>query len=1053
MEPVPADHEDHDRWSGSEGSQESYDVNNTSDEEDYLSDLEPPQNLQYLPDDAPRNRASEPEEPWSPPEPSGESREDEDSSGDDTSDRHPGGSPGPVPDVTPGSSRTPSLASEGPLAGCISPTPLFSSSSASSSPSPRRGDMTLTQTVTLEEPLAASSSSGWAPARPPAMVGVGARGAGAKEQWGEAESPEGEEGGCREAPPAAVSSGFRPQGAEQAEQWSAEAQWTDQRRPTSHSRQQTRPSHIESESERHVKETKSKCKRIALLLTNAPNPQNKGALLFKKRRQRVRKFTLVSYGTGGSDVDHEDQVEGDLEFVTVSNSEQEEDYSLHHQEDNWNLDWENGEEMEGLSGTGGKGVMMFAQRRQRLDEIALEEEELRSRSLPAEGVGQPEEPELQNHYHTEETHMQSANLVPPQTYVDTRLQLPSQQQENIPQMTNQIPEPKPLVPNRTAKPFGFINSRAATMPSSVHAPVAKKHELKFKVPVPVNTSPQVWSPTGDIIASRDERISVPAKKTGNLPEPKRRVASKQSSGSGDQQLQNRGDRKSYIEPEEDFFSLGAEACNFMQPRSVKLKVPPPVAPKPTVDPNRQPWLSPPSEPFNPPRSPVSAGSQGQSYAPQQDWAPVGSSAQNQFQPTRNSWSAQPAQSPVSIKAVSPAVSPAYPLSSPSWNKTHNVAKSTASCPPQQMQPPKGAGPFGDRGLVRAAQSQKVDGPPLMGRGAELFAKRQSRMEKFVVDAETVQANQARSASPTASLPNSWRYSSIVRAPPPLSYNPILAPFYPPAATKQPPSTSPKIKAKTRDKPQPPKKHLSSLDVMKHQPYQLDSSLFRYEAVPEARSPSPKPEVNPIPKPRKPRKPRSAPSHSLGMNTSDAACQSKPNAPSRSPAELALGRSYSMTLPSRLRPLPSHRPPPLLSGGPPGIHFQPSLRRPLQRQGSWQEWPHKPPSPWEAACRSPLGSVDEAFSFQSLPASIASSVRAAGHRRSLPEPPAAWTHRVSLEVPCSPGPGHAFFCRSPPAVYAPPTARREGPAFCGPPFKPASRLSGGGRIILGLMGNR
>ena len=156
------------------------------------------------------------------------------------------------------------------------------------------------------------------------------------------------------------------------------------------------------------------------------------------------------------------------------------------------------------------------------------------------------------------------------------------------------------------------------------------------------------------------------------------------------------------------------------------------------------------------------------------------------------------------------------------------------------------------------------------------------MEKFVVDGETVQANRARSTSPAPSLPNSWRYSSNVRAPPPLSYNPILAPFYPPAATKQPRSTSPNIKAKAKDKPKP-KKHLSSLEVMQHQPYQLDSSLFRYEAVSETQShspiPSPAPEITPMPRPRKP---RSAPSHSL-RNKSGATGQMKPNAPSFSPS--------------------------------------------------------------------------------------------------------------------------------------------------------------------------
>ncbi|KAL6118653.1 synpo2 [Pungitius sinensis] len=41
----------------------------------------------------------------------------------------------------------------------------------------------------------------------------------------------------------------------------------------------------------------------------------------------------------------------------------------------------------------------------------------------------------------------------------------------------------------------------------------------------------------------------------------------------------------------------------------------------------------------------------------------------------------------------------------------------------------------------------------------MFAKRQSRMEKYVVDSETVQANKtSRPESPAASLPNEWKYT-------------------------------------------------------------------------------------------------------------------------------------------------------------------------------------------------------------------------------------------------------------------------------------------------------
>uniref|UniRef100_A0A668VLD9 Synaptopodin 2b n=1 Tax=Oreochromis aureus TaxID=47969 RepID=A0A668VLD9_OREAU len=502
-----------------------------------------------------------------------------------------------------------------------------------------------------------------------------------------------------------------------------------------------RLSRSESQSERHVKETKSKCKRIARLLTDAPNPQNKGALLFKKRRQRVKKFTLVSYGTGDNKVDSEDQIEEGTEevrsagynFVATSDSELEEQYSLYQQQHNLSLNWGSVREMDALPETKGKGVLMFAQRRKRIDEIVSEHEKLRSKGLPVEVLTEPECGQAQNIYNTKEIYM-NANLKQHGEY-----------QEDFQDMNHVSNVPKPLVPNRTARPFlGFQDSPSSTpIPGSV-VPVTKKHETRFKVPVPINTNPQVWSPTGDIIASRDERISVPAIKTGILPESKRKATNKQSSVPAqysDLHTQNKGERRSYIESEEDCFSLGAEACNFMQPRTIKLKNPPPVAPKPTINPN------------------------------------------------------------------SPQFSP--------------------------------KGRVSDRGTSWAG-----DGPAMTGKGAELFAKRQSRMEKFVVDAETVQANKTRSPSPTSSLPNSWRYSSNIRAPPPLSYNPLLSPFY--AAAKQPPSTSPKVKTKEKSKSAP--KQLNSLDIMKHQPYQLNSSLFKYNVVPGTKSPTPSPSPSPKPAP-------------------------------------------------------------------------------------------------------------------------------------------------------------------------------------------------------------
>ena len=45
-----------------------------------------------------------------------------------------------------------------------------------------------------------------------------------------------------------------------------------------------------------------------------------------------------------------------------------------------------------------------------------------------------------------------------------------------------------------------------------------------------------------------------------------------------------------------------------------------------------------------------------------------------------------------------------------------------------------------------------------GKGAELYARRQSRMEKYVIESSG-HAELARCPSPTMSLPSSWKYST------------------------------------------------------------------------------------------------------------------------------------------------------------------------------------------------------------------------------------------------------------------------------------------------------
>jgi len=98
-----------------------------------------------------------------------------------------------------------------------------------------------------------------------------------------------------------------------------------------------------------------------------------------------------------------------------------------------------------------------------------------------------------------------------------------------------------------------------------------------------------------------------------------------------------------------------------------------------------------------------------------------------------------------------------------------------------------------------------------------------------------------------------------------------------------------MKPKTKEKPKSAPKQFNALDIMKHQPYQLDSSLFKYDAVSETKSPSPKP--TPVSKfeVTKSRKQRSASSH-FPHDTSELTVQSKAEAPANSPALVSLQNS-------------------------------------------------------------------------------------------------------------------------------------------------------------------
>ncbi|KAL6036355.1 hypothetical protein STEG23_004436 [Scotinomys teguina] len=701
----------------------------------------------------------------------------------------------------------------------------------------------------------------------------------------------GVEGGQSEAPPSLVSFAVSPEGTEQGE---------DQRSGKDHSRpHKHRARHAliflignqlliipsihqfsticvlslglrrsESLSEKQVKEAKSKCKSIALLLTDAPNPNSKGVLMFKKRRRRARKYTLVSYGTGelerGGEEEEEDQEEGDKDeisevaFLGTSESEVDEEF-LSDPDDNTqvvNFDWDSGlvdiekklnqgDKMEMLPDTTGKGALMFAKRRERMEQFTAQNEEEKTNAMASRGPDGLQMDSLRTvtSYQKKEEESVRMHSSVSESSIQMGRSLGNMPQQNGFSGVSETGGAQRMIPmNRTAKPFlGTVNQSAAPFsptrsvtspisdfpappPYSAVSPPPEAFSRGVSSPVtgpaqpPPWPQPAPWSQpafydSSEQIASRDERIAVPAKRTGILQEAKRRGTTKPMFTFKETKVSPNPELLSLLQnaegkrgtgaggdsgPEEDYLSLGAEACNFMQ-SSAKQKTPPPVAPKPAVKSSSQPVT---------PISPV--------------WSPGVAQAQRPAFSTSNLPNPPQVTAVSSIKIAQPSCPPARPAS------TLNLAgpfKGPQAAVVSHNYTPKLSAPTPQVNAVHAgAGGPSNELPGMSGKGAQLFAKRQSRMEKYVVDSDTVQAHTARAQSPTPSLPASWKYSSNVRAPPPVAYNPIHSPSYPLAAIKSQPPTAQASKTSKKKG----KKPLNTLDVMKHQPYQLNSSLFTFQ---------------------------------------------------------------------------------------------------------------------------------------------------------------------------------------------------------------------------------
>uniref|UniRef100_A0A8C5KNH3 Synaptopodin 2-like protein n=1 Tax=Jaculus jaculus TaxID=51337 RepID=A0A8C5KNH3_JACJA len=603
----------------------------------------------------------------------------------------------------------------------------------------------------------------------------------------------------------------------------------------------------ESLLEKSVKEAKTKCRTIASLLTAAPNPHSKGVLMFKKRRQRAKKYTLVSFGAAaGTGTEEEDGVpptsESELDEEAFSDAR-----SLTNQSD-WDspyLDMELARVGAGaaegqspgvaghLSEVSGRGVQLFEQQRQRADSSA---QELLAQAGPGQGVQSPPR----------------ARSAPPEAAAPPLSPSPAPVASPSPFLpSGGAPAPAASIFNRSARPFtpGFHGQRPPGTTSVIFRPSAPKRAGESggalgPAPPPFGSSPPgpaasqapgSGSPglprsSGPVTATSSLYIPAPSRPVtpGGAPEPPpapagaaamtstasiflsapRRSPARAEAPAADpdspsareqriavpaartgilQEARRRGTRKQMFRPGND------EPKNSPNPELLSLVQ-------------------------NLDEKPRAAG--GAESGPEEDALSLGAEACNFMQPPAGG------RGPKTLPHATPKTPP------PTAPKTPPPAVAPKTPPPVAPKPASRG--FLD-GLVNGASPSAAipETPRLQGRGGELFARRQSRADRYVVEAPLGAGlgPRPRSPSPTPSLPPSWKYSPNIRAPPPIAYNPLLSPFFPQAARTLPNKAQPQGPRAT------PKQGIKALDFMRHQPYQLKTAMFCFDEVPPAPGPT------------------------------------------------------------------------------------------------------------------------------------------------------------------------------------------------------------------------
>ncbi|XP_011486591.1 synaptopodin 2-like protein isoform X1 [Oryzias latipes] len=670
----------------------------------------------------------------------------------------------------------------------------------------------------------------------------------------------------------------------------------------------------ESAVEKQVKEARTKCRSIASLLTDAPNPNSKGVLMFKKRRQRAKKYTLTCFGKaeGGRERKTEGDTEGETEeeggSSALSGSEvDEEDFSA-----SFDPTWDSGyfELLEKKSSACPSTTpttpsifndstevdILDYQTPQLLSSVnqSLEGSKSSANHSSRQESRVTKEPVSNHPVHMSPlalapTSVESVSVSRASVVLSPPSQTPIRSQNGL-QSSSLSPPAADFTPssnadvhgnaslgsnasvlNRTARPFsqGSTPSRASVTSVMFRPPQPKPTPITMATKPVAAVSMVTISPTQHPQRADARRTMSstslyipPRNNTTPTVNSSLSPPSPQSSASLSQPTTQKSVPPSPFVPHSPSVVQGSPACpsnalplsapaSTYHPSSTCVSTPvltpnlsscgiqgsfpvlltTPASPPPSANPYINPTAA---------VSPQVPATDSISMREQRISVPAARSGILQEARRRSS------KKPMFTALQSKDVSPNPDLMSMVQNMDGGSGKTLAAEAVPSGEAAHESGPEEDWlrlgaeacNFMQAQQGHKPppvapkpqvpEVPQLAGKGGQLFARRQSRMDRYVVERCPSAApapfspTQTREPSPTPSLPATWKYSSNIRAPPPINYNPLLSPSCPLKAQKKP-----EVAKSETSKRKGQKVGIKPVDIMSHQPYQLNSSLFSY----------------------------------------------------------------------------------------------------------------------------------------------------------------------------------------------------------------------------------